>query len=408
MYYFLLYFFVVFLPLSAVEVGIDLLLEGDYDALLKKKRVGLLINHTAVNSRGQSTFELLKEYSVKNSFQITALFAPEHGIKGDFYASESIEDEQSEGIPIYSLHGKLRRPTKEMLEKIDLLIFDIQDIGSRSYTFISTLFYAMEEAAKHKIEVVVLDRPNPINGLIVDGLMMEEKFRSIVGYINIPYCHGMTVCELAQFFNSEYQIGCKLHIVPMRGWKRDMSFQQTGLAWIPTSPNIPEASTPLFYPATGILGELQIVSIGVGYTLPFKVVGAPWIDAELFASTLNAQNLPGIHFIPFYFKPFYGRFSKQNCQGVLLTIEDIARYRPVQTQYAIIGILKSLYPVAFKKALECSKERREMFAKINGTDEVYRIISEEQYIIWPLKNLQNSSLKDFLKKRQNYLIPSYS
>jgi uncharacterized protein YbbC (DUF1343 family) len=393
--------------LQALEVGADVLLSGQYDQLLKGKRIGLVTNQTALNRNRCHTIDLLKAHAKSKGFQLVALFAPEHGINGSAHASEDIAHDKDDNIPIYSLHGATRRPTKEMLQNIDLLLYDIQDIGSRSYTYVSTLCYAMEEAAKYNVPVVVLDRPNPINGLIVDGPMLEENLRSIVGYINVPYCHGMTVGELASFFNTEYQVGCSLTVIPMRGWKRSMTFQDTDLTWIPTSPNIPEASTPWFYPATGILGELQMVSIGIGYTLPFKVIGAPWINADVFAERLNTQKPPGVTFIPFHFKPFSGKFSQQNCQGVLLTITDPKLYKPVQVQYLIIGMLKSLYPIPFADALERSENRREMFAKVNGTDEVYRIISTDRYIVWPLKALHKKEGQIFLKKRQKYLIADY-
>ena len=209
-----------------------------------------------------------------------------------------------------------------MLKDVDILIYDIQDIGSRSYTYITTLFYVMEEAAKAQIPLIVLDRPNPINGLLVEGPMLNERWRSFIGYVNVPYCHGMTVGELALFFNAEYQIGCKLEVIQMQGWKRWMHFEDTGLAWVPTSPHIPEADTPLFYASTGIIGELGIVSIGIGYSLPFKVVGAPWIRAQEFATAMNAQRLPGVHFMPYHFKPFYGLYKEKQCQGVLIRITD--------------------------------------------------------------------------------------
>ncbi len=394
---------------TPVQVGIDVLLNGEYDTLLKGKRLGLITNQTALNSQRIHTIDLLKSNAKKKGYQLVALFAPEHGITGAAYASAKIADETDpDGIPIFSLHGSSHRPTPEMLQKIDLLLYDIQDIGSRSYTFVSTLFYAMEEAAKHSVPVMVLDRPNPLNGILVDGPILEEQWRSIVGYINVPYCHGMTVGELASYFNKEYNVGCQLTVVPMRGWRRAMTFRDTGLTWIPTSPNIPEATTPWFYPATGILGELQIVSIGIGYTLPFKVVGAPWIDAESFAAKLNAQKFPGVAFIPFHFRPFSGRFAQEDCHGVLLTITDPLRYKPVETQYLLIGILKSLYPGPFAHALEASKGRRDMFAKVNGTDEVYRIISEGQYVVWQLKGLHQKERQAFLQKRKRFLIPTYS
>ncbi|TXI39267.1 MAG: DUF1343 domain-containing protein [Nitrosomonas sp.] len=394
---------------AAVEVGVDTLLSGEYDALLKGKKIGLITNHTALNSQRRHTVDVLKANAKQKGYKLVALFAPEHGISGAAYAADKIEDEKDkDGLPIYSLHGATRRPTKEMLQGIDLLLYDIQDIGSRSYTYVATLCYAMEEAAKYHIPVVVLDRPNPINGLLVDGPLLEEKWRSIVGYLNVPYCHGMTVGELAKFFNREYNINATLYVIPMRGWKRSMTFEDTGLTWIPTSPNIPEASTPWFYPTTGILGELQIVSIGIGYTLPFKLVGAPWIDAEAFAAKLNSQKFPGVTFIPFHFRPFSGKFSQESCHGVLLTITDPKTFKPVQTQYLLIGLLKSMYPKPFAEAIEKSKSRREMFAKVNGTDEVYSILAGNEYVVWKLKVLHESERNAFLKKRKKYLIPSYA
>lgn len=388
-----------------VTVGIDVLLTDDYAQLLKGKRIGLITNHTAVNSKLHPTRDLIKAYGPTYGCQLTALFAPEHGLFGLAYAEQNEADSvDPDGIPIFSLHGKTRRPTPAMLKQIDMLIYDIQDIGSRSYTYITTLFYAMEEAAKHKIPVLVLDRPNPINGITVDGPMLEEKWRSMVGYINVPYCHGMTIGELAQFFNGEYSVGCDLKVVPMKGWKRTMSFQDTGLTWVPTSPHVPEASTALYYPATGLLGELQIINIGVGYTLPFKVVGAPWIDAQKFAQGLNEQKFPGVYFLPFYFRPFYGRFAQEDCQGVQIVITDPLKYKPVATQYLIIGLLKSLFPEKMKEALESSKSRREMFAKVNGTDEIYNIIAGKGPAVWKLRSLHEKERKAFLALRKKYLI----
>lgn len=392
-----------------VKVGSDLLFTEDYSHLLKGKRVGLITNHTAVNHKMQSTIDLLKSHAKAKGFTLTALFAPEHGLTGAAYAAEDIEDElDTDDIPIYSLHGKNRRPTDQMLKQIDVLVYDIQDIGSRSYTYSTTLFYAMEEAAKRGLMVVVLDRPNPINGLIVDGPMLEEKWRSLVGYINVPYCHGMTIGELAQFFNEEYKVGCRLEVVPMQGWERKMSFKDTGLAWIPTSPHIPESSTAIYYPTTGILGELSLVNIGVGFTLPFKLVGAPWIDAKLFANTLNAQKFPGVHFEPFHFRPFYGKFAQEDCQGVLVVVSDPIAYKPVCTQYLLIGILKSLYPAKFKEALSASKDRKTMFCKVNGTEEVYRLLAEENNIVWKLRTLHQKEREAFMNIRKKYLISAYS
>lgn len=413
-YTFLCAIFLIFSTLAIaaapkVKVGIDVIMGEDYAELLKGKRIGLITNHTAVNSKLVSTVDIFKMNASAKGYKLVALFAPEHGITGASYASEYIEEEKDpDGIPVYSLHGKTVRPTEDMLKKIDMLVFDIQDIGSRSYTYITTLFYAMEEAAKHGVQFLVLDRPNPMTGLVVDGPLLEEKWRSGIGYINIPYCHGMTVGELARYFNGEYKIGCKLEVAQMKGWRRRMTFHDTGLPWIPTSPYIPEASTAFFYPTTGILGELQLVNIGIGYTLPFKVVGAPWIDARLLAKNLNAQKFPGVHFEPFHYRPFYGRFAHENCQGVLIMVADPIKFRPVSTQYLIIGILKSMYPKKFQDAITTAKARKETICKVNGTEEVFRLITEEKNIVWKLRNLHKKERENFLNLRKKYLISDYN
>ncbi len=392
-----------------VKVGSEQLFTEEYAPLLRGKKIGLVTNQTAVTSDMRSTIEILKKNATGKGYKIVALFAPEHGIKGDLYAAKEVPDQiHADGIPIYSLHGQTKRPTDEMLKNVDLLIYDIQDIGSRAYTYVTTLFYVMEEAAKRNIPVVVLDRPNPINGFTIDGPMLKEEWRSFLGYINVPYCHGMTVGELAQFFNGEYKVGCKLTVVPMQGWVRRMGFHDTGLAWIPPSPNIPEANTALFYPSTGFFGELTLVNIGVGYTLPFKLVGAPWIDAEKFAAMLNKQKYPGVHFEPFHYRPFYGKFAQEDCHGVLIVITNPKVYLPVTTQYMMIGILKSLYPKEFKQALLAAANKREIFSKVNGTDEVYQIIKDTPHIVWPLRTLHQKEREEFKILRQKYLIPEYS
>ena len=388
-----------------MQVGADLLFESPYKELLKGKRVGLITNQTAVDSKLVSTLDLLREHKRQLNFTITALFAPEHGLTGEKRGLETVENSQTnDKIPIYSLYGDTMKPTPEMLKKLDVLLFDIQDIGSRSYTFTATLFYAMEAAAKEGVTVVVLDWPNPISGLLVDGPVLQERFRSIVGYLNVPYCHGMTVGELAQYFNAEYQVGCKLKIVPMKGWRRDMFFDETGLAWIPTSPQVPEASTALFYPTTGIIGELGIVSLGGACNLPFKVVGAPWIDAELFAKKLNDQKFAGVTFVPFYFRPFTGKYVKSSCNGVLIIVTDRKNFRPVQTQYLILGMLSSLYPEQFQPFFDEKPWKLELFHKINGTDEVFRLLKEERYIAWKLKGLHEAERRAFLERRKPYLL----
>lgn len=405
-------FLVCFYPLestaSPIILGVDRLFSPEYASLLKDKTLGVITNHTAITGNLTRDLDVFPMHAAKFQYKLKAFFAPEHGLQGSGSAEQWIENSSLKGIQVYSLYGSTRRPTKEMLQDIDLLIYDIQDIGSRSYTYISTLFYVMEEAARHGIPMVVLDRPNPINGITIDGPVLEEKWRSFVGYLNIPYCHGMTIGELALYFNTEYSIGCRLTVIPMKGWKREMSFNETGLTWVPTSPQIPNAETAYYYPTTGVLGELQIVNIGIGYTLPFKVIGAPWIDAVQFAKKLNEQNFPGVAFLPFYYRPFFGAFAKQECAGVLISITDKKAFLPVTTQYLLMGMLKSMYPKQFKESLEKKEKRQQMFNQVNGTAAVYQILKEEKYPLWKLRDLHKEERASFMKRRRPYLIADYS
>ncbi len=387
-----------------VRLGVDVFFEDGHVQLLKKKKVGLVTNHTGVNSSLNTTFELLQRHA--KDYQVVALFSPEHGIRGSALAAEKIDHEkEQEGIPVYSLYGSTRRPTEKMLEGIDLVIFDIQEIGCRPYTYATTLFYVMEEAAKQDVEVMVFDRPNPLGGSLVDGPMLHEEWRSFLGYVNVPYCHGMTIGELAHYFNDQYEIKCRLTVIPMKGWKRKMTYQDTGLFWIPTSPHIPEADTPLYYASTGILGELDLVSIGIGYTLPFKVVGAPWIDGVRLAMQLNRQNLPGVKFLPFSFRPFYGVFKNLDCYGVHILITDKKSYRPLSVQYALLGLLKSLYPKEIQKYFhDLSAEKKRQFCRVNGNAEILQMIEKEKYVVWKMIHFEQKERECFVEKRKNFLL----
>ncbi len=388
---------------NAVHLGVDRFFETSEHKTLKGKRVGLILNQTSYSANLEETYELFKKHA--KDFKITALFSPEHGIEGDFTAEEKFSSQKHrDGIPIYSLHGTHYRPTAEMLKEVDVLVFDIQEIGSRSYTYATTLFYVMEEAAKKGIAVIVLDRPNPLGGLMVEGPMLKEKWRSFVGYVNVPYCHGMTIGELAQFFNKKHAVGCKLKVISMEGWQRWMRFSQTGLHWIPPSPNIPEADTPYFYPSTGIMG-LGLVNIGIGYTLPFKIMGAPWIDARKFAKVLNEQHLPGVKFQPFHFKPFYGLYKGERCQGVKIVITNPSTYRPLTVQYFLIGVLKNLYPEKVKAALDALPEnKRKMFCYINGNEEMWNILAHEKYVAWKFVQVDKEERARFIQERKKYLL----
>lgn len=394
----------IFSLTAQVSLGIDRLFAEGIAESLKSKRVALLVNHTSVDSHLKKTEEIFADH--KAQCTVVALFTPEHGLEGLDYAEEKIPHKKTkDGIPIYSLHGEVRRPTTEMLKNIDCIVCDLQDIGVRSYTYASTLFYVMEEAAKKGIEILILDRPNPLGGLLVDGPMRENEWRSFIGYLDVPYCHGMTIGELAQFFNAEYRIQCKLKVIAMKGWKRDMIFHDTGLQWIPTSPNIPEPDSPLFYASTGILGALCVVNTGVGFTLPYKIVGAPWIDAEKFAARLNAQKLPGVQFHPFHYRPFYGSLKGKDCHGVKIVVTDHKQYRPLVVQYILIGLIKTMYPKIFKERIsQIEPQARELFCKANGNCKMWQWLHDSEYVAWKFVGYQQKEREAFLKKRQPYLL----
>lgn len=401
-WFFLLLLTVRTLTCALVSPGVEVFFREKLFEKWAGKNIAIVTNHTGIDSEMRSTLDLFLEH--EGTYKIVALFSPEHGLFGQHYAWESVSHARFKELPVYSLHGETRRPKAEMLKGIDLIVYDIQCTGVRAYTYPTTLFYVMEESVKTGIEIVVLDRPNPIGGLTVDGPMLEEKWRSYIGYINVPYCHGMTIGELATFFNAEYKVGCKLHVVKMSGWQRHMTFSDTALPWIPPSPNIPEPDTPLYSPCTGLLGELRICNMGIGFSLPFKVVGAPWIEAKTFAQKLNQQKLPGIHFQPFHYRPFWGAYKGLDCQGVLLRITDPTIYRPIAVQYLILGMLKSLYPKEFMQRLNSSGGAKDLFCKANGTEAIFQMLSTEKYPAWKMIDWHKSEREAFLETRKKYLL----
>ena len=276
-----------------IMTGLEVLKASNFK-VLEGKRVGLITNPTGFDNNIKSTIDILHEAPNVN---LVALYGPEHGVRGDVHAGDHVEttNDPKTGLPVYSLYGSTRKATPEMLKGIDVLVYDIQDIGSRSFTYISTMGLAMEAAAENNIEFVVLDRPNPLGGERIEGNLVEEGFYSFVSQFRIPYIYGLTCGELAKLLNGEKMLKaqCKLTVVPMKGWKRCMTFDQTGLQWVPSSPHIPQAASSMYYPVSGILGELGYLSIGVGYTIPFQMFAADWIDAEALAERLNSYNFPG-------------------------------------------------------------------------------------------------------------------
>ena len=385
-----------------VTTGIEILRSNNFK-LLQGKRVGLITNPTGVDSDLKPTIDIL--FEAKN-VKLVALFGPEHGVRGDVHAGDKVDNvtDTKTGLPVFSLYGKTRKPTLEMLKGIDVLVYDIQDIGCRSFTFISTMGLAMEAAAEQNIEFVVLDRPNPIGGLKIEGNITEEPFISFVSQFKIPYLYGQTCGELAIMLNEEkmLQQKCKLTVVKMKGWKRSMTWENTGLEWVIASPHIPHKHSSYFYPVTGILGELGYVSIGVGYTMPFEIVGAPWMNADSVSDALNQVNLSGIEFRPLHFKPFYATFKGEHCQGVQIHIVDYKQVKLSEIQFYIMQVLNKLYP---SKAVFANADntRFSMFDKVSGSDQI-RLKFAEQHKFDDIKQYWYKDVESYRLLSKKYYL----
>lgn len=371
-----------------IKTGIEVLKEQGFKQL-EGKRVGLITNPTGVDNNMKSTIDILHE--AKN-IRLALLFAPEHGVRGDAHAGDNVENtiDERTGLTVYSLHGKTKSPTADMLKDIDVLVYDIQDIGCRSFTYISTMGLAMEAAAANNVEFMVLDRPNPLGGIKVEGGLVEDKFTSFVSQYPIPYVYGLTCGELALLLNGEGMLKnkCKLQVVKMKGWKRKMTYDQTGLQWIPSSPHIPQSISSFFYPVSGILGELGYMSIGVGYTIPFQLFAAEWINADDLAISLNSLHLPGLYFRPIHLRPFYSVGQDKQLQGVQVHIMNYEKARLSEIQFYVMQQIATLYP---DKAIfdNANEKRYRMFDQVCGSDYVRLTFA---------KNNRFDDIKDFWYK----------
>ena len=325
-----------------VQPGLDVL-EVEKFAPLRGRHIGLITNHTGVDFNGKSAIELLAHAP---GVELVALFSPEHGIAGHADERVASSKDASTGLPIYSLYGEHVRPTDEMLRGIDTLVFDVQDAGVRFYTYTTTMGYCMEEAAKHNIEFYVLDRPNPINGDTVEGPMLDPDKTNFVAYFPLPVRYALTIGELAQLFNTEARINCVLHVIQMKNWHRNSFYENTGLRWVPPSPNLRTMKGAILYPGLEILQEAG-VSVGRGTQTPFEEFGAPWMNGEDVANALNARNLPGVHFANQPFIPVSGLYAGQRCGGVAIRVTDRAAVRSMRVGLEIAALLWKKYPEHF-------------------------------------------------------------
>lgn len=325
------------------KTGIDFF-EAHGFAPLRGKRVGLITNQTGVDSKGRRTIDVLAH---ARDVKLVALFSPEHGISGKLDASVADAKDPATGLPIYSLYGDTRRPTDAMLKGIDVLLFDIQDAGVRFYTYVTTMAYCMEAAAKHHIEFVVFDRPDLLGGEVIEGPILDADRTSFTGYFPMPVRYAMTLGELARMFNTENKIGADLHVFTMTNWRRNQAYDQTGLTWIPPSPNLRTLNAAFLYPGIEIL-QAAGVSVGRGTDSPFEIVGAPWIRADEFAADLNQRRIPGVSFAPADFTPSEGTYSRQLCSGVRITVINRDSLGSVRMGLEIAVALHRMYPERFQ------------------------------------------------------------
>ena len=372
--------------------GLEVLLT-EQQALVAGKRVGLITNHTGVDRQMNHAIDLIRKAP---GTRLTALFAPEHGIRGLVQAGGKVADtvDERSGVRVYSLYGAVRRPTPEMLAEVDVLVYDIQDVGARFYTFISTMGEGMDAAAEKGIPFIVLDRPNPLADIRVEGRVMDMNYKSFVGAYPIPARFGMTPGELAGFYRDRMEKKVDLKVVKMKNWKRSTWYDQTGLAWIPPSPNIPTLTAAIVYPGTCLI-EGTNVSEGRGTTTPFEVIGAPWIDGYKLADELRKANLPGVLFRPAGFTPTFSKYQGEVCQGVQLHVVDRDRFEPVRTALHLLKALKQLWPDKF--------QWRSSLDRLSGSDDVRRALDRgdtpEQIVeSW------SAALKEYEEVRRRYFL----
>lgn len=380
-----------------MKLGLDLFLEKEYKEYIGK-RIGLITNMTGVNKELVPTIDLFHEHPQIN---LTALYSPEHGIRGDVKEGEKVgsETDPHTGLPVYSLYGETRRPTEEMLANVDLLVFDLQDIGSRYYTYIYTMANVMEACAEYGKDMIVLDRPNPISGVKVEGNLVEEDFRSFVGMFPLPNRHGMTVGELALLFNEEFHLACNLKVIKMEGWSREDYFDNTNLHWISPSPNTTDLDMMILYPGTCLV-EGTNLSEGRGTIRPFEYIGAPFINGHLLAREFNALKVPGVLARTTSFIPTYQKYSGETCSGIQLHVIDREKLNSFEAGILLLELIIKMYPEDFHFTKH--ESGRYFFDLLAGTNILRESLLKGN--VTPFLNASEKDAKDFLDRRKEYLI----
>ena len=386
-----------------IKLGVEVLLESRLD-LLRGRRVGLIVNPASIDQHFRHTADLLHQHSGVN---LTALFGPQHGIRGETQDNmiewQTFRDSRT-GLPAYSLYGETRKPTPEMIDEVDVLVFDVPDVGTRVYTFNYTMALAMQASRETGKRFVVLDRPNPITGVHIEGNILEPGFQSFVGMFPIPMRHGMTTGELALMFNSEFGISCELEVVKMDGWRRKLWYDDTKLPWVLPSPNIPTPETTIVYPGAVML-EGTNISEGRGTTKPFEIIGAPYIEPYELVEALRKETLPGVYFRPLHFQPTFHKYVGELCGGIQVHVIEREAFKPVKTSIAITSAICGLYPERFEwkqPPYEYVYDKLP-FDVINGSSVIRKQI-EANTPISQIEDSWQSNLSKFAKLRDKYVL----
>lgn len=392
---------------ATVKPGIEVLRDGGFKQL-QGKRVGLVTNPSGVDHTLKSTVDILNEAP---DVKLVALYGPEHGVRGNAHAGDAVSNDADPktGVKVYSLYGKTLKPTAEMLKDIDVLVYDIQDIGCRSYTFYATMGVCMEACAENGKEFMVLDRPNPLGGNKVEGNLVEDGFYSFVSKYKIPYLYGLTPGELATYLNEEGLIAkkAKLTVIPMEGWNRSMKYRETGLPWVLPSPQVPTPEHAAFYAVSGVVGELYAFNTGIGYTLPFECFAETYINADSLADAMNALKLPGYNFRPINYKPFFKvgpEASKElkEVHGVQVYITDLDKANLTLCQFYFMQVVHQMYPDA--KIFDANAKRGYgMFDKVMGTDQI-RIRFSKNYKVADIIDYFNKDVAAFKAQSSKYYL----